>query len=120
MLVKATEQSQTNLGEHVITGGLGIQVVFFGFFIIVAGIFHHRIARFPTTRLQSLSIPWERYLFVLYGASLAVIICPFIESILFISCSLSSFSVCYEQLADSPIETPNHGIHTSDYEFLDG
>jgi len=74
MLAKAKKQSDVDLGQHVITGGLGIQVVFFGFFIIVAGIFHYRIARFPTTRSQSLSIPWERYLYILYAASLLIMV----------------------------------------------
>jgi hypothetical protein len=74
MLAKAKQQSDVNLGQHVITGGLGIQVVFFGFFIVVASIFHYRIARFPTTRSKSLSIPWERYLYILYIASLLIMV----------------------------------------------
>lgn len=74
MLAKAKKQSDVDLGQHVIIGGLGIQVVFFGFFIVVAGIFHYRIARFPTNRSQSLSIPWERYLYILYIASLLIMV----------------------------------------------
>jgi hypothetical protein len=74
MLAKAKKQSDVDLGQHVITGGLGIQVLFFGFFIVVAGIFHYRIARFPTTRSQSLSIPWARYLYILYAASLLIMV----------------------------------------------
>ena len=74
MLAKAKKQSDVDLGQHVITGGLGIQVLFFGFFIVTAGIFHFRIARFPTTRSQSLSIPWERYLYILYTASLLIMV----------------------------------------------
>jgi uncharacterized membrane protein len=74
MLAKAKDQSAVDLGQHIITGGLGIQVVFFGFFIVVAGIFHYRIARFPTTQSQSLSIQWERYLYILYAASLLIMV----------------------------------------------
>jgi hypothetical protein len=74
MLAKAKKQSEVDLGQHVITGGLGIQVLFFGVFIVVAGIFHYRIARSPTTRSQSLSIPWERYLYILYLASLLIMV----------------------------------------------
>lgn len=74
MLAKAKKQSDIDLGQHVITGGLGIQVLFFGFFIVVASIFHYRIARFPTTRSQSLAIPWERYLYILYLASLLIMV----------------------------------------------
>jgi hypothetical protein len=40
----------------------------------VAGVFHYRIARYPTTRSKSLAIPWERYLWVLYLASVLIMI----------------------------------------------
>jgi hypothetical protein len=37
-----------NLGQNLIMAGLGIQLAFFGFFIIAAGIFHFKIIRDPT------------------------------------------------------------------------
>jgi tellurite resistance protein TehA-like permease len=48
--------------------------LFFGCFIAVAGVFHYRIARYPTTRSKSLAIPWERYLRILYLASVLIMI----------------------------------------------
>jgi hypothetical protein len=69
MLAKATDDDGIKLGEHVITGGLIIQILFFGVFMLVAGIFHLRIARHPTSRSQALSVPWQRLLGVLYAAS---------------------------------------------------
>jgi hypothetical protein len=33
------------LGEHVIIGGLFVQLVFFAIFIVVAGVFHYRLVR---------------------------------------------------------------------------
>jgi hypothetical protein len=74
MLAKATDDDGVKLGEHVITGGLIIQILFFGVFILVAGIFHMRIARQPTSRSQTLSVPWQRHLVVLYAASALIMV----------------------------------------------
>jgi hypothetical protein len=48
MLAKAKAKKDVDLGENIITGGLGIQVLFFGLFIIVAGM---SPSRFITQRL---------------------------------------------------------------------
>ena len=69
MLAKAKDNNGVKLGQYIITGGLGIQVIFFGFFIIVAGIFHTRISRYPTTQSETVNVPWQRYLTILYIAS---------------------------------------------------
>ncbi|KAH8593539.1 RTA1 like protein-domain-containing protein [Bisporella sp. PMI_857] len=74
MLAKAKNQKDKDLGEHIITGGLGIQILFFGFFIICAGIFHYRIRQVPTTAATTLTVPWERQLLVLYFASILIMI----------------------------------------------
>jgi hypothetical protein len=68
-----TKATQDN-GSHLITGGLFIQVFFFGFFIIVAALFHRRIVNNPTAQANRLDVPWQRYLFVLYGASTFIMI----------------------------------------------
>ncbi|KAH7370740.1 RTA1 like protein-domain-containing protein [Rhexocercosporidium sp. MPI-PUGE-AT-0058] len=69
MLGKAKKQSDVDLGEHIITAGLGIQVLFFGLFVLVAAIFHWRLKAMPSLRSKQLSIPWESYLYILYIAS---------------------------------------------------
>lgn len=69
MLATAKDSSGMNLGNWVITGGLILQIIFFGFFVFVAGIFNYRLALHPTNRSSSLNVPWQRYLYVLYGAS---------------------------------------------------
>lgn len=74
MLSQAKTNSSVKLGQNIITGGLGIQVVFFGFFIIVAGIFHYRIRAVPSLRSTEVDVPWQSYLFVLYGASFMIMI----------------------------------------------
>jgi hypothetical protein len=74
MLAKATSDHGVKLGQNIITGGLGIQVLFFGLFILVAGIFNYRLRAVPSLRSKQLSVPWQSYLYVLYGASFMIMI----------------------------------------------
>ncbi|KAF4633258.1 hypothetical protein G7Y89_g4864 [Cudoniella acicularis] len=74
MLVQAKTPDKLKLGQNVITGGLGIQVLFFGFFIIVAAIFHMRIRAAPSLRSQTVDVPWQQYLIILYVASTFIMI----------------------------------------------
>jgi len=61
-----------NLGKHMVVVGLLIQIIFFGFFVVTAGIFHYRIARNPTP--ASVRNNWKKYIFALYAASVLILI----------------------------------------------
>lgn len=74
ILANAKTDSQVTLGERAITGGLIAQLLFFGVFIIVAGNFHFRMARKPTSRSLSLGLEWQTYLLVLYFASILIMV----------------------------------------------
>lgn len=74
MLASATDESGVTRGNNIILGGLVIQVLFFGFFIIVAANFHLRIRGVPTGTSAANQVPWQRYLVVLYAASLLIIV----------------------------------------------
>lgn len=74
MLAQAKTKSQVDTSQNTITAGLGIQILFFGLFVITAGIFHWRIVRMPTMRSQTTTIPWQKHLFVLYAASFLILI----------------------------------------------
>jgi hypothetical protein len=74
MLAKAKKQSDVKLGEHIITGGLGIQVLWFGLFIVVTAIFNLRMRAAPSLRAQESNISWQSYLHVLYAASFLIMI----------------------------------------------
>ncbi|CAI6337819.1 unnamed protein product [Periconia digitata] len=75
-----------HLGEKVIIVGLFLQLAFFGFFIVVAAIFHRRLAKLETNAshqssqvaagpaLGSSGLPWKRYLYTLYIASALIMI----------------------------------------------
>ncbi len=68
-----TASAQKN-GQYAITGGLFIQVLFFGFFILVSANFHIRISKRPTVRSITVQVPWQRYLLILYVASTFIMI----------------------------------------------
>jgi hypothetical protein len=74
LLAKAKDLDGQKLGENLIIAGLFIQLFFFGFFIVVAGLFHYRISLYPTTRSKSLSVPWQRHLGILYAASFLIMV----------------------------------------------
>jgi len=74
MLAQAKNNSDFQRGEYVIIGGLAIQVISFGFFIIVSAIFHHRISRSPTEQSAQVKVPWKKFLWILYAASAFIMI----------------------------------------------
>ncbi|CAI7632767.1 unnamed protein product [Penicillium viridicatum] len=45
--------SMRDAGSNITIGGLVVQLLFFGFFVIVTTVFHFRISREPTSRSQS-------------------------------------------------------------------
>ncbi|KAJ3952436.1 hypothetical protein N0V92_011119 [Colletotrichum tropicale] len=74
MLATAKDTDAVKLGENIIVGGLGIQILFFGFFMVVTLIFHMRLSRNPTPKTYTLSTPWKGLLWVLYGTSLMIMV----------------------------------------------
>ncbi|CAG9983982.1 unnamed protein product [Clonostachys byssicola] len=74
MLAKAKTQSDMSMGENIIMGGLFIQIIFFGFFIVVTYIFHRRIVLSPTPASRSIGVPWPQFLYVMYAASVLIMV----------------------------------------------
>ena len=74
MLSQAKTADDQKRGTNIITGGLFIQVIFFGCFMVVSVVFHTRMARAPAARSFSLQVPWQKYLFVLYIASAFIMV----------------------------------------------
>ena len=65
---------QVKSGQNIIVGGLVIQIIFFGVFIITSTVFHVRIRKAPTVRSADLSVPWIKHMRVLYAASFLIMI----------------------------------------------
>lgn len=51
-MASGTSSARTT-GSNVVIGGLFIQLLFFGFFVIVAAVFRARVDRHPTTKSQT-------------------------------------------------------------------
>ncbi|KAL5362926.1 RTA1 like protein-domain-containing protein [Aspergillus floccosus] len=72
-------QSSGNLenmktGEHIIVGGLFVQIFFFGFFIITASHFYWKTKNYPIPRSCTPDIPWSKHVHVLYLASFLIMV----------------------------------------------
>ncbi|KAF0324329.1 RTM1 protein [Colletotrichum asianum] len=74
MLATEKDTDAVKLGENIIVGGLCIQILFFGFFMVVTLIFHMRLSRNPTPKTYSLDTPWKGLLWVLYGTSFMIMV----------------------------------------------
>ncbi|KAF3797686.1 Protein RTA1 [Colletotrichum gloeosporioides] len=73
-LAGADTQKKKDLGQTIIIVGLGIQILFFGFFMVVTILFHLRISRDPTPTSLAVRTPWRRLLQVLYVASFLILV----------------------------------------------
>ncbi|PWY92331.1 RTA1 like protein [Aspergillus heteromorphus CBS 117.55] len=73
-----SDTSDASTGEHVIIGGLFVQIIFFGFFLITALIFQKRLAKNPTSESVEMSRVWRRHMAALYVSSTFI----FVRSIL--------------------------------------
>ena len=71
---KADSIKTQNLGNNVVLAGLGIQIAFFGLFIITTVLFHVRIAANPTPKSYSVTVPWRQFLWALYVTSGLILI----------------------------------------------
>lgn len=74
MLAQAKTEANVTLGENIILVGLGIQVLFFGFFMVAILVFHWRIRSNPTPQSLSLSQPWMHLIWVLYATSILIMV----------------------------------------------
>ncbi len=61
-------------GQHIVVGGLVLQILFFGLFMIVTLVFHLRVQKAPTARSASHDVPWRKHLHALYFASILIMI----------------------------------------------
>ncbi|KAL7927973.1 RTA1 like domain-containing protein [Trichoderma austrokoningii] len=75
MLASAkTNKSEFDLANNIIIGGLVLQLLWFGLFVVIALIFHRRMMLAPTARSYQPDINWRSYLHALYVASVLIIV----------------------------------------------
>lgn len=62
--------STSSTGAHLVLAGLLLQIIVFGFFVVVSLVFHHRMKVRPTVKSHHTgSISWEAVMYVLYVVS---------------------------------------------------
>ncbi|KAI9783330.1 MAG: hypothetical protein M1835_003825 [Candelina submexicana] len=74
IMARGTNDSMKT-GEKIIIGGLLLQCIFFGFFVIVAILFHRKASLVPTERMKNTNfIPWQKHLLALYISSALILV----------------------------------------------
>lgn len=73
-----------NIGSHIVTGGIILQILWFGFFMLVAVVFNVRINKAPTARSASRTIPWRKHIHTLYLASALIMIRSIVRAVEYI------------------------------------
>ncbi|KAK4097697.1 RTA1-domain-containing protein [Parathielavia hyrcaniae] len=74
LLAQAKSKEDQERGEYIILGGLGIQVLFFGFFMVTTVAFHVRISKSPTPKSYSVTGPWQQHVAALYISSILIMV----------------------------------------------
>ncbi|KAJ4366029.1 hypothetical protein N0V95_000255 [Ascochyta clinopodiicola] len=70
MLAKTDASKSTkDLGKIVVLAGLIIQLFVFGFFVVIAAVFHVQAKKVEGSKALAQGFDWQRYLFMLYAVS---------------------------------------------------
>lgn len=70
----STTSSTSTEGSHIVLAGLFIQIIIFGFFVVVAIIFQRRLLAKPTPRSNDPLLPWHKFLYILYATCAFIMI----------------------------------------------
>jgi hypothetical protein len=74
MLAIAETYDEFKTGEYVIIGGLFVQLLAFGVFITVSALFYRRMLLQPTAASQTVNVPWQQFMWVLFAGSSLILI----------------------------------------------
>jgi high-affinity Fe2+/Pb2+ permease len=66
--------TKANMGQKIILAGIILQLLWFGFFVVIAWHLQHRMNRAPTVAARNPAYHWRHYLISLYVVSALVII----------------------------------------------
>lgn len=63
------------MGQNMVIGGLFIQLIVFGFFIICTAVFHNRMKKYGTAESSHQGlVPWTKMVNMLYACSVLIVI----------------------------------------------
>lgn len=63
-----------NTGKNIVIAGLIIQIIIFGFFVVVTGLFHIRINKLPTGASVDSRLSWRKHMYAMYFCSAIILI----------------------------------------------
>ncbi|TQS32692.1 hypothetical protein Golomagni_06985 [Golovinomyces magnicellulatus] len=66
--------STSNIGEKTILAGLFLQIIIFGFFVVMSATLHVRLRRWPTEDSIRSSAKWQGIMAVLYSTSIPILV----------------------------------------------
>src|SRR4051794_40764376 len=75
--------SAMDTGANIVVGGLVVQLIFFGFFVVVSAVFHWRVKKQPRyihvphrVQLRGFEnwVTWEAVMWALYAACLLILV----------------------------------------------
>lgn len=73
-LLVTGSQDSASTGQNVIIGGLIVQILFFGFFLVSAVIFQYRLNARPAAAAAASQFPWRKHMWALHSSSILVLI----------------------------------------------
>lgn len=66
--------NSSKTGQNVIVGGLIVQILFFGFFLISALVFQRRLVSHPSAGIAADHTPWRKHMYALHTSSILVLV----------------------------------------------
>ena len=73
-LQSSKNPSTAHTGQLIVLGGLILQIISFGFFVLIAVVFNYCMRKAPTNEALDNTIPWTRHLNVLYASSVLIMV----------------------------------------------
>ncbi|KAJ5999368.1 hypothetical protein N7451_007178 [Penicillium sp. IBT 35674x] len=73
-LMASSHASMSKTGADIVLAGLWLQIVIFGFFVVLALIFERRLRAVPTRQSKDGLLPWKRFMCILYIACTFIMI----------------------------------------------
>ncbi|KAL8781675.1 MAG: hypothetical protein Q9213_005892 [Squamulea squamosa] len=73
-IMASHDPDKVKLGQNVILGGLFLQIILFGLFVVVSILFHLRLRKQPTRESYASDVKWQKMLLVLYAVSAIIMV----------------------------------------------
>ena len=91
----SSKSSTSELGSHIVLAGLLAQILIFGFFIVIAVVFHHRLQARPTRQSYDPILRWKIFMYILYATCTLIMIRYVVRVAKFIE-GFSGFIILHE------------------------